>query len=118
MSPRVLGVSATVGAAPSQYVVMVDERTRACERRGSVSFRLAVDFMNGTGWLSVPPSVTFAPGRASFTVTITYGALPGPEVYEGQIIGTGDSGETFSISVTVTLSEPPTRPPTPIAAFC
>ena len=114
MSPRVLGVSATVGAAPSQHVVMVDEGTRGCERQGSVLFTLSVDFMSGTGWLSVPPSVTFEPGRTSFTVTIIYGALPGPGVYEGQIIGSGGRSETFSISVAVTLNAPPPRPPTPI----
>ncbi len=51
-------------------------------------------------------------------MTINYGALPGPGIYGGRIIGTGESitgaggGETFSISVTVTLNAPP--PPTPI----
>ena len=86
----------------------------ACARLGRVLFTLSVDFMNGTGWLSVPPSALFFPGVEFFTVTIIYGALPGPGVYEGQIIGTGGRSETFSISVTVTLNAPPPRPPTPI----
>ena len=110
MSPRVLGISASMGVPPSQHVVMVNETIQVCERQGSVLFTLSVDFMNGTGWLSVPPSATFEPGRASFTVTINYGALPGPGVSEARVIGTGDSGETFFISVAVTLSEPPTPP--------
>ncbi len=121
MSPPALGVSATVGSAPSQHVVVVNETIDGCERRGSVSFGLAVDFINGTGWLSVPPSVTFEPGQASFPVTIIYGALSGPGVYGGRIIGTGEpiigavvSGETFSISVTVTLNALQPGPPTPI----
>ncbi len=114
MSPRALGVSATVGAAPSQHGVVVNETIDGCERRGSVSFGLAVDFINGTGWLSVPPSVTFEPGQASFTVTIIYGALPGPGVYRGGIIGAVTRGETFSISVTVTLNALQPGPPTPI----
>ena len=111
MSPRVLNIttSSTV-APPSQHVVMVDEGNPACERMGSVLFTLSVDFMNGTGWLSVPPSATFEPGRASFTLTITFGFLPGPGLSEAQVIGTGDSGETFSILVAVTLSEPLTPP--------
>ncbi len=114
VSPRVLAVSASSGAAPSQHVVMVDETTEACERLGSVLFTLSVDFMNGTGWLSVPPSATFLPGEAFFTVTIIYGLLPGPGVSEARVIGTGDSGETFFISVAVTLCEsttPPILPP-------
>ncbi len=110
MSPRVLGISASMGVPPSQHVVMVNETIQVCERHGSVLFTLSVDFMNGTGWLSVPPSATFEPGRASFTVTINYGALPGPGVSEARVIGTSDSGETFFISVAVTLSEPPTPP--------
>ena len=110
MSPRVLGISASMGTPPSQHVVMVNETIQVCERQGSVLFTLSVDFMSGTGWLSVPPSATFEPGRASFTMTINYGALPGPGVSEARVIGTGDSGETFFISVAVTLSQPPTPP--------
>ena len=119
MSPPALGISATVGAMPSEHIVILNQLIAGCERRGSVSFGLAVDFMNGTGWLSVPHSVTFSPSQVLLRVTIDYGALPGPGAYGGQIIGTGESitgagggGETFSISVTVTLSAPP--PPTPI----
>ena len=111
MSPRVLGISASTGVPPSQHVVMVDETIDGCERRGSVLFTLSVDFMNGTGWLSAPPSVTFEPGRASFTMTIIYGALPGPGLSEAQVIGAAiDTDETFFISVAVTLSESPTPP--------
>ncbi len=94
---------------------MVDETIQGCARQGSVLFTLSVDFMNGTGWLSVPPTVTFEPGRASFIMTILYGVLPGPGVSEARVIGTATgTDETFFISVSATLSEsttPPILPP-------
>ena len=109
-SPRALDISAIVGAAPTQHVIRVNEEIPDCEIDETFSANISVTFLNGTGWLSAPPSVTFAPGQAnSFTVTVNYTALLGPGVYQALIILTGTdpgTGEPFQIiiPVTVTLS--------------
>ena len=116
-SPRTLNLSAMVGDAPTQYALRVNEAIPDCEIEQTYFFNISVTYLNGTGWLSVPPSVTFAPGQAnSFTVTVNYAALPGPGVYQALIIVTapGPDPETgltdqATIPVTVTLSEPRAR---------
>ena len=124
-SPRALNISAIVGTAPTQHVILDNEEAIPdCKVDETVSLNISVTFLNGTSWLSVPPSVTFAPGQVnSFTVTVNYAALPMAGVYQAQIIGTTTDPETqmidaqATIPVTVTLSEARARLPLSQTAF-
>ena len=102
--PRALDISAVVGAAPTQHVFFVDEGATFspdddCGIEETFPFDLSVTFLNGTGWLSVPSSGTFAPGQVnSFTITINYAALPMAGVFQALIILTltdSETGELF-----------------------
>ena len=113
VSPRTLNLSAIVGAAPTQHVIGVNEEIPDCAVEQAFFFIISVTYLNGTGWLSVPPSVTIAPGQANtIPVTVSYAALPGPGVYQALIIlsfsepdpETGLTDQA-TIPVAVTLSE-------------
>ena len=113
VSPRTLNLSAIVGAAPTQHVIGVNEEIPDCAVEQAFFFIISVTYLNRTGWLSVPPSVTIAPGQANtIPVTVSYAALPGPGVYQALIIlsfsepdpETGLTDQA-TIPVAVTLSE-------------
>ena len=114
VSPQSLDISALVGAAPTQHVIAQKPDPICTIQQETLTFPVSVTFLNGTGWLSVPPSVTFVRGQAnSFTVTVNYAALPGAGVYQALVFffPTGGGEVTPNrgiIPVTVTLSE--TRP--------
>ena len=112
-SPRALDLSAIVGVAPTQHVFVVNEAISGCQISEGGSADVSATFLNGTNWLSVPASVTFAPGQVnSFTVTVNYAALPMAGVYQALIFFTPAEPDVFeqaTFPVTVTLSEPRAR---------
>ncbi len=100
LSPRALNISAVVGAAPTLHFVSVNEAICPLEEVDRGTANLSVTYLNGTGWLSVPASVLFAPGEVnSIPVTVNYAALPGAGVYQALISGIHtDMGERPSSS--------------------